>query len=85
MPGTFAPRSSCDRLVVTRLASGEDGAPRDLFDLLRGARDPETGAAFTRKQLCDQVATMIIAGHETTAVTLFWSLYLLAHAPDWQR
>ena len=27
---------------------------------------------------------MIVAGHETTAITLFWSLYLIAHAPGWQ-
>ncbi len=73
-----------DRLIEARLKSGMGGAPRDLFDLLRAARDPETGAAFTREQLRDQVATMIVAGHETTAITLFWSLYLIAHAPDWQ-
>jgi unspecific monooxygenase len=73
-----------DRIIDARLALSGDNAPRDLFDLLRTARDPETGAAFTRKQLRDQVATMIVAGHETTAVTLFWSLYLLARAPDWQ-
>jgi unspecific monooxygenase len=73
-----------DRVMEARLASGESGAPRDLFDLLGAARDPETGSAFTREQLRDQVATMIVAGHETTAITLFWSLYLIAHAPDWQ-
>jgi unspecific monooxygenase len=73
-----------NRIIDARLASGENGASPDLFDLLRAARDPETGAAFTREQLRDQVATMIVAGHETTAITLFWSLYLIAHAPDWQ-
>jgi cytochrome P450 len=52
--------------------------PRDLFDMLLTARDPETGAAFSHAQLRDQMATMIVAGHETTALTLFWSLYLLA-------
>jgi cytochrome P450 len=59
--------------------------PRDLYDLLLAARDPETGAAFTPDQLRDQVATLILAGHETTAVTLFWSLYLLALAPAVQE
>jgi unspecific monooxygenase len=63
----------------------DDGAPRDLLDLLRAARDPETNANFTATQLRDQVATMIIAGHETTAVALFWSLYLLARAPETQE
>ena len=74
-----------DRIIDARLADRRDEAARDLFDLLRAARDPETGAAFTREQLRDQVATMIVAGHETTAITLFWSLYLLAHAPRWQE
>ena len=73
-----------ERIIDARLASDEGGAPRDLFDLLRSARDPETGAAFTREQLRDQVATMIVAGHETTALALFWSLYLLANATGWQ-
>jgi cytochrome P450 len=60
-------------------------APRDLFDLLLTARDPESGEGFSRAQLRDQVATMILAGHETTAITLFWSLVLLCGAPNEQR
>ncbi len=71
-------------IMQTRLAAPPADTPRDLFDLLLAARDPETGAAFTQDQLRDQVATMILAGHETTAVTLFWSLVLLAGAPDEQ-
>ncbi len=66
-------------------AAASDAAPRDLFDLLMQARDPESGAAFTPLQLRDQVATMITAGHETTAVALFWALYLLAMAPGIQE
>jgi unspecific monooxygenase len=67
-------------LMAERRAAGknEGAPPRDLFDLMDAARDPETGAAFTDEQLGDQVATMILAGHETTATALFWSLYLLA-------
>jgi unspecific monooxygenase len=70
-------------LMAERRAGGKnDGAPpRDLFDLMGAARDPETGAAFTDAQLGDEVATMILAGHETTATALFWSLYLLALDP----
>jgi cytochrome P450 len=59
----------------------QDAPPRDLFDLMVAARDPETGEAFTDEQLGDQVATMILAGHETTATALFWSLYLLSLDP----
>lgn len=58
---------------------------RDLFDLLLAARDPETGRGFTPHELRDQVATMIIAGHETTALTLFWAAYLLALDPASQE
>src|ERR1700736_6756744 len=73
-------------LMAERRAAGKnEGAPaRDLFDLMDAARDPETGEAFTDAQLGDQVATMILAGHETTATALFWSLYLLALDPATQ-
>ncbi len=70
-------------LMAERRAAGKpEGAPaRDLFDLMNAARDPETGAAFSDAQLGDQVATMILAGHETTATALFWALYMLALDP----
>jgi unspecific monooxygenase len=74
-------------LMAERRAAGKnDGAPpRDLFDLMGDARDPETGLAFTDEQLGDEVATMILAGHETTATALFWALYLLALDPETQQ
>ncbi|MDB5503329.1 MAG: cytochrome [Tardiphaga sp.] len=74
-------------LIAERRAAGKsDGAPpRDLFDLMVAARDPETGDAFSDAQLGDQVATMILAGHETTATALFWALYLLTLDPDTQQ
>jgi unspecific monooxygenase len=69
-------------MAERRAAGKNEGAPpSDLFDLMGAARDPETGVAFTDEQLGDQVATMILAGHETTATALFWSLYLLALDP----
>ena len=73
-------------LMAERRAAGKnEGAPlRDLFDLMDAARDPETGAGFSDEQLGDEVATMILAGHETTATALFWSLYLLALDPETQ-
>ena len=73
-------------LIVARRAAGkaEGAPPRDLFDLMVAARDPETGEAFSDDQLGDQVATMILAGHETTATALFWALYLLALDPGTQ-
>ena len=72
-------------MMQPRLAAPAADTPRDLFDLLLAARDPETGEGFSPDQLRDQIATMILAGHETTAVTLFWSLVLLSGAPDEQQ
>jgi len=74
-------------LMAERRAAGKnaDAPPNDLFDLMGAARDPETGQSFSDEQLGDQVATMILAGHETTATALFWSLYLLALDPVTQE
>jgi unspecific monooxygenase len=74
-------------LMAERRAAGKnaDAPPRDLFDLMDAARDPETGQGFSDEQLGDEVATMILAGHETTATALFWSLYLLALDPAVQE
>ena len=58
--------------------------PRDLFDLLRAARDPETGVGFSppsSRPGRDPDARR----HETTAVTLFWATILLAEAPEEQQ
>ncbi|MBE7199953.1 MAG: cytochrome P450 [Parafilimonas terrae] len=75
-----------DRIIAARGAADRDHARSgDLLDLLKAARNPDTGAAFTPAELRDQVATMILAGHETTAGTLFWAAYLLALAPELQE
>ncbi|WP_375463512.1 cytochrome P450 [uncultured Methylobacterium sp.] len=74
-----------DRIIAARATEAVPRPARDLLDLLMDARNPETGAAFSDAELRDQVATMILAGHETTAVALFWAIYLLALAPELQE
>ena len=69
------------QIIAERRGKASEAAPRDLFDLLLTAHDPESGAPFSAEELVDQMATMISAGHETTGLALFWSLYLLAAAP----
>src|SRR6202050_567188 len=62
-----------------RLAAGE--APQsDLLSLLMAATD-EQGGRMNTKQLRDEVMTLFIAGHETTAVTLGWTWHLLSQNP----
>jgi cytochrome P450 len=74
-----------DQIMAERLtAKTHASGPRDLLDLLVAARDPESGEGFSPSQLRDQIATMILAGHETTAVALCWSVYLLAQLPEVQ-
>ncbi|MGU3536620.1 cytochrome P450 [Methylobacterium sp. A54F] len=73
-----------DRIIAARAAESVPRSSRDLLDLLVAARDPDSGRAFSHAELRDQVATMILAGHETTAVALFWALYLMAQSPDIQ-
>lgn len=64
-------------IIAKRRAAGRPDAARDLFDLLSEAHESED-------LLLDEVSTMIVAGHETTALTLFWASVLLAHSPQWQ-
>src|SRR5436190_2748256 len=77
-----------DEIIVARQAKAAflprgDAAPRDLLELM--GTDPETGRPVSRRRLADQVATMISAGHATTALALFWALYLVASAPSVQQ
>lgn len=74
-----------DEVIASRARQRQDGPALDLLDLLSSVRDPDTGQGFAPAELRDQVATMILAGHETTAVALFWAAYLLALAPDVQE
>ncbi|MFO0658430.1 MAG: cytochrome P450 [Polyangiaceae bacterium] len=57
----------------------------DLIGLLMSARDEETGEGMTDAQLRDEVITIFIAGHETTANALTWTLHLLSTHPHVER
>lgn len=56
----------------------------DLLGLMLAAKDSKTGKPLSNIQVRDNLLTFIAAGHETTALALTWSLYLLGHHPDWQ-
>lgn len=59
-------------------------APDDLATKIMTTADPETGERFGTQEMVDQVAIFFLAGHETSASALAWSLYLLALFPAWQ-
>lgn len=67
-----------------RLAASEESAPNDLLTLLLRSLDPSTGRPLDLKEVRSNILTFLSAGHETTANTLAWSLFLLSQAPEWR-
>ena len=57
----------------------------DLLARMLAAQDPETGHRLSREDLIFNMQFFIVAGHETTALALAWSLYLLANVPAEQE
>ena len=74
-------RQSVLALLRERRAAGETSD--DLLHRLIVARDPETGQSMNDEQLVDNLLTFYLAGHETTAKALTWTLYLLSRSPQW--
>ena len=66
------------RLIAQRRANPHDTG--DLLSALLGAQDED--GQMTDRQLRDEAMTIVLAGHETTAVALTWALYLLSQNPD---
>lgn len=62
-------------MIAERRRSGETRG--DLLDVLLAATDAETGRGMSSQQLRDELVTIFLAGHETTALALGWALYLL--------
>lgn len=74
-------KALADRTIEARRGAARGaarGAVPDLLDLLIAAEDPRSGRRMTTAELRDNLLTFIVAGHETTALTLAWSLYLCA-------
>jgi cytochrome P450 len=71
-----------ERLIADRGRAGaRDSQSQDLLTRLISARDEETGGGMTAQEVRDQVVTIFMAGHETTALALTWAWYLLSQHP----
>lgn len=68
------------RIIEERRANGEDRG--DLLSMLLVAEDEEGSGGMTNRQVRDEALTLFLAGHETTAVALTWTWYLLSQNPD---
>ncbi|HEX9953239.1 MAG TPA: cytochrome P450 [Rubricoccaceae bacterium] len=82
---TMRARATLDALVygliAERRAQGTEGRD-DLLSILIDARDEDTGEAMTDREVRDEALTLLLAGHETTAVALAWTFALLAQNPE---
>lgn len=85
----FGPWAALQRAIRALHAFiGEDLAERrarpaertDILSLLMEARY-EDGTALSEREICEQLQTLLFAGHSTTAIALTWALYLLLHEP----
>ncbi len=89
LPGNFRYRAgvrALDELVyrVIREHHASDVQGGDLLSMLMNVRD-ENGERMNDEQLRDEAVTLLLAGHETTALTLSWTLYLLSLHPQVQN
>ncbi len=79
-------RRLIEGLTAGRAAAiAEGSAPQDLATKIMTTADPVTGERFGTAEMVDQVAIFFLAGHETSASALAWSLYLLATHPEAQE
>ena len=72
------------QVVGQRRSAHDDTAP-DMLGMLMRARDKDTGEGMSDGQLVNEVLTLIVAGHETTASTLNWTWYLLSQHSEVER
>jgi cytochrome P450 len=70
-------------IIAERRSAAPD--PSNLLSALLTVRDAQTGEHLTTRQLRDEVAALLVGGHETTAVALGWTWSLLAQHPDVER
>lgn len=66
-------------IIAQRRATPEPGD--DVLGMLLAARDEESGRGLTAQELRDEIMTLLLAGHDTTAQALTWTLYLVSRHP----
>jgi len=75
-------RRAAEAQIAARRLKDDPG--EDFLGLLLTLTDEETGRGLSDIEIRDSLMTFVAAGHETTALTLTWALYLLAHFPETQ-
>ncbi len=80
-------KARLDGVVLSMIAErrAAPGGGADLLGMLMEAKDPESGEGMNDEQLRDEVMTLMLAGHETTANALSWTFWLLGQHPEVER
>ena len=73
--------------VASRFAATRQRGERgdDILQALIDARHPDSDRVFTEAEVMQQISTIFLAGHETSASAITWALYLLARDPELQE
>ena len=80
--------SAIDQIITLRRSRANKNsgdAANDILTLLLAALDPDTGEHMSEAEVRSNILTFIAAGHETTANTLTWSLFLLSQSAEWRE
>lgn len=77
-------RKALSDIIKPRYESVDSVFKADILDSLLRTIDMDTNERFSFKEILDQVCMLFLAGHETTASSLTWTLYCLALNPKWQ-
>jgi len=91
-PRILGPKALKARKILRRAVEAEIAARRrsgqpeqDILQLMLDARDAAGAPTLSDRFVRDNVLSLVIAGHETTAIAIGWALYILACRPDWQE
>ncbi|MBV9332237.1 MAG: cytochrome P450 [Alphaproteobacteria bacterium] len=78
----FGPMNATMQKLIGAREAARREVPRDLLDRLVAARDSETGLGLTNEEVRDEVVIIFLAGHDTTALALTYTWYLLSQHPE---
>ncbi|MEZ4670161.1 MAG: cytochrome P450 [Anaerolineae bacterium] len=75
-------RRRLEQLIAERRKLTETNSPQDLLSALMFSKDSDTGETMSNEQLRGELLTLYVAGHETTATLLSWSIHFIAKHPE---
>jgi cytochrome P450 len=76
-------RNAVTELVLARRTGAAAGT--DLLARMLRASDPETGQSLSVEHVVDNIVSFLMAGYDTTALALTWTLYLVSQSPEWEE